>query len=88
MNSFFRCAAQLNTLRGVRQRYRSFSSDILLYFSFCELKIYDPSTRGKAPAFIGALYSNQGTPTAHTLITYVKLSITRASLLTGIPRGN
>ena len=35
LNSFFRCAAHLNTLRGVRLCYPSFASAIPLYFSFC-----------------------------------------------------
>ena len=43
VNSFFRCAAQLNALRGVRLCYRSFCSGIRLYFSFCELRNVRPS---------------------------------------------
>ena len=38
VKSFFRCASQLNTPRGVRLCYPSFSSEIRLYFIFCELK--------------------------------------------------
>ena len=37
VNSFFRCAAQLEAIRGVRLRYRPFASAIRPYFSFCEL---------------------------------------------------
>ena len=42
-NSFFRRSAQFSTLRGVRLCCRSFSSGIILYFSFCELKNVRPS---------------------------------------------
>ena len=37
-NSFFRCASQLNSVRGIQFNYRSFCSATRLYFSFCEIK--------------------------------------------------
>ena len=43
-NSFFRCADQLNSIRGVSHNYRSFCSAIRLYFSFCEVKNARTST--------------------------------------------
>ena len=42
VNSFFRSASQLNTLRGVRLCYSSFASAVRLYFSFCEIKSIRP----------------------------------------------
>ena len=40
---------------------------------------------GKRRPSAGRIIHNMGTPTAHTLITYVKLSTTWGFLLTGFP---
>ena len=85
LNFFFRRAAQLSTLRSDRICYRSFTSIIGLYFSFCELGDIRSSPVPEIVAKWSAL-SKPGALIALARTFFETLAFALAILLTGSSR--